>query len=847
MNRRIDHYLFIFMTSMTGALFSTGSSGQVKTKIFHALNVLSTEYPHEKVYLQADRDYYVSGENVWFSACIRYQDQPDTLSKVLHILLENSLGKRILEEKIPVRQGIAKGYIPLADSLMSGNYCLFAFTSWMRNFDPAFLFHKDIIVLNSLDASPTSLMDTSQNDDSVTFFPEGGYLVQGMQCRIAFKATTKEGVPVSVSGKIIDHSGQEVAKISTMHDGMGIFCLSPQLGETYSAVVHFPTGIEKEYTLPMARLSGLVMHISNRQPEEHKIYIILHRSHADSLQLSKVLLVIKDGNRLLMPEISFVNDKAAIAIPTAGLPSGIMYITAFDREGSPLASQLAFVENSGDRLHLHLQIDQLSFAPRGKNTFTLKIPEAVTGHFSVSVTDADLVPSIPEENNIVSYLLMSADLKVPVYHPDWYFQSIDSTHLKALDLVMMTHKWSLFKWKNILENEYPVIRFPLQRSLMIAGQVVRAKNNLPLQNATVIMRYPSAVNPSDRTLSFKTDSGGNFILQGLDFYDTASLHFLSVTDRHGRHPAFKVNLTDEDDSIPVKVSCYAPLVGNEKNPLNNFLSVAGQENKILQQTKEESILLNSVLVKARKLTHLDSVNKNYASVLFTNSGEKDFDIQQYAGSKTGINVLDFIGENIPGIVVEGNSVMYWRLTSGIDQKSLTSLKLENCPAIFINESPIYESGGGEGAVRAIKELGAIPLSDVALIKIFQRGFAGSSGDAPHGAIAVYLMNGNEAGKDHNVSGGIIRHVMGYEQEREFYAPVYDTSHPVNELPDKRITLYWNPALKVGADGKAVFSFYNNDITKKFRVVIEGMDSTGKTGRLEEVVRPSDLSVIKISQ
>ena len=71
---------------------------------------------------------------------------------------------------------------------------------------------------------------------AVQFFPEGGHLVAGSPQIIAFKAEGSDGYPVDVSGSVLNHAGDTVARFSSEHEGMGTFLLTPQPGETYRAI-----------------------------------------------------------------------------------------------------------------------------------------------------------------------------------------------------------------------------------------------------------------------------------------------------------------------------------------------------------------------------------------------------------------------------------------------------------------------------------------------------------------------------------------------------------------------------------------------------------------------------------
>lgn len=71
-------------------------------------------------------------------------------------------------------------------------------------------------------------------------------------------------------------------------------------------------------------------------------------------------------------------------------------------------------------------------------------------------------------------------------------------------------------------------------------------------------------------------------------------------------------------------------------------------------------------------------------------------------------------------------------------------------------------------------------------------------------------------------------VPGYASMREFYSPNYAELQLEYATPDLRSTLFWNARMITNSKNKKVkFSFYNNDFSNSFRVVMEGMDSEGK--------------------
>ena len=69
--------------------------------------------------------------------------------------------------------------------------------------------------------------------------------------------------------------------------------------------------------------------------------------------------------------------------------------------------------------------------------------------------------------------------------------------------------------------------------------------------------------------------------------------------------------------------------------------------------------------------------------------------------------------------------------------------------------------------------------------------------------------------------------LGYQQEVEFYAPVYDTKEKLESRSrDLRSTIYWNPSVVADTEGRAHVEFYAADSPVDYRVVVEGVCKNG---------------------
>jgi hypothetical protein len=78
-------------------------------------------------------------------------------------------------------------------------------------------------------------------------------------------------------------------------------------------------------------------------------------------------------------------------------------------------------------------------------------------------------------------------------------------------------------------------------------------------------------------------------------------------------------------------------------------------------------------------------------------------------------------------------------------------------------------------------------------------------------------------------------LQGYTPVKEFYSPDYATIINTNTQPDLRTTLYWNPNIITNkTTPEQTIKFYNNDITRRFKIVLEGMNADGKLIHMEKI-------------
>lgn len=106
----------------------------------------------EKVSLITDRDIFISGEKLLFSAMIS-RDQSHCLvaeSEVLYVELLSPAGTQITRSKFLLDKSFGDGSLIIPSEILSGNYFLRAYTRYMRNYGPAAFGYHIVKIINPL-------------------------------------------------------------------------------------------------------------------------------------------------------------------------------------------------------------------------------------------------------------------------------------------------------------------------------------------------------------------------------------------------------------------------------------------------------------------------------------------------------------------------------------------------------------------------------------------------------------------------------------------------------------------------------------------------------------------------
>ena len=790
------------------SFFSTAQTA-VPDKIVDALDSFSFIRPQEKAYLQTDRNGYVAGESIWFKTYTLLNERPTILSKVIYVDLVNQEGSIVEKKMLKLKNGTASGVMDLKTDIPAGAYQLRCYTLWMLNF-PDFIFVKQVSIFSNTKNDKATNNAVAAAPLKLSFFPEGGSLVAGVKSTVAFKALDAGGNPVSVNGDIINTKNEKVATFKSVHDGMGNFEFTPLTGETYKAVVQTGPGTSKDVPLPASKNEGIVLSADNSSAG--KIFIKVTRAEKNKDKYNNLLLVAQLNYQVAyVGKLNMDEGLDAAAINKKNFPSGILQITVLTEAGQPLAERLVFISNYNPGNPL-LQATTTDLDKRKKNVWVLDAAGFSDLQAAVSITNAGSGNG-QYAPGILSSFLLSSDLKGNIHEPGYYFKDKEPETLQHLDLLMMVHGWRRYNLEEIMANRFPPLHYPFETGLSITGKVMQSNGKSVLKDGKINL----VIRGEDSTRIMaegKTNESSVFVVSDLEFRKSAAVYYQGT------------NVSKNEAIVSVKIDSayFDTLARTAPNDvlMANTVSVPLLEKMASEKATTDtgkSKTLREVVLRAKKRSVADSLNLLYASDLFFNS-------DQTLTLNPNINYYDmwqFLRMNVPGIAINqtdtGTQVNFSRY-QGIELFSENTT--DNSVQFFLNEVAVN-----------ISLIESLDPSDVAMVKVY-KGNTGIALGAIRGAIAIYTTKGKST-RDWRQKGFDFFNRSGYSANREFYEMDYSKVKQETVDQDIRTTLYWNPEIKV-KDGKAIIEFYNDDVCKKYKVVVEGMDKNGRLLHAEKEVQ-----------
>ena len=858
-------------------LYFSSLSAQTMQDTIIANFSLMERIPKEKLYLHLDKPFYGAGEKIWFKGylvnAITHQDNAQSNFIITELINRSD---SIVERKKIRRDSLGfHNAFTLPATLPAGDYYLRGYSNWMLNEDPDFFFSRNIKIGNSIDNTIVSSIEYQQEDDThytakikftsnvqavfenttikylylengkiknkgkkktdengwisislpdlkspvarrievefddpqyiykrtfhlpvftndfdVKFFPEGGALINIPHQNVAFKAQGADGFSKEIEGFLFNSKGDTLTNFRSEHNGMGIFTMNPVNNETYYVTVRTNDSITKRFDLPAIEPKGISIAMSHYKQE---IRYEIQKTEATEWPQKLFLLAHTRGKLAILQPI---NPKRTFGKMNDSLfTEGITHFMLIDEQGNALSERLIFVPDHKPN-QWQITTDQPTYGKREKVSLQIAAKDSegnpVEGTFSVSITDRKSIQPDSLADNILSNLLLTWDLKGYVEDPAFYFLNQDARTLRSIDYLMMTHGWRRHKMENVLRT--PSLNFTnyIEKGQTISGRI------MGFFGANVKKGPICVLAPKYNIIATtETDEKGQFIVN-TSFRDSTTF----LVQARTKKGFAGVDILMDPPQYPV---------ATHKAPYFNGATTFMED--YLMNTRDQYYMEGGMRVYNLKEVTVTAKRERPSSKSIYTGGINTYTVEEDRLQGYGQTAFD-AASRLPSVTITNGSEIHIRNNSE--------------PAIIVIDDIVYED-----ASDILKDIQVSDMSSISLLRGADAVILGPR--ASGGAVVITLKDPRNLPA--RPAQGIITYTpLGYSESVEFYHPTYDTPEKKNaQRSDFRSTVYWNPELRLDAEGKATIEYYTPDSTAPEDIIIEGVDKNGKVCRILQTI------------
>lgn len=683
-------------------------------------------------------------------------------------------------------------------------------------------------------------IDRAQDID-LQFMPEGGQLVASLPGIVGFKAIGQDGRGVNVKGEVLNKAGETVTGFESIHKGMGIFNLVPQPGEVYTAKITLANGDTKTVNLPAVKQSGFGLRVKNN-PARDTIDISFYATD-DMVAPGKMYHFIAEARGVVCyaASLDFKANSINAHIPKANFPTGIAHLTLLNQAGQPINERQVFI-NHNDNLKINITAGK-KYAPRDSIPMHIKVTDAngkpIMGSFSVAVTDNAQVKKDADNANILTNMLISADIKGYIEDPGYYLSQTPES-FKSLDVLLLTQGWVGYNWNSIIAGNVKP-EFEPERQFEVKGRVTNLFNK-PFANTQVVLLGTGKYRVLRDTV---TNTDGLFTFNKLPLIMDSTKFVLSARTKRGRtiQGGIAVN---EPTLAPVNTLYSAPVKPwyvNTDSTLLNYVKTNNAYRYELDKIENGGTgrLLNTVNIKdqaaikgSKNLNGAGTADQTLTTTDMENAGKASlYDViaskvkgfrAGYMPRSTDLNF--FIRDKRVRFVIDGVDLdRFFQPTDNFGGPRIPNEHFE-----YIRQTLDYltaEDLLGIEVLYSSRNVANYNTQNLTSDEILDLSPAG-----PMGSDVAYLEITTRSGNGafmRRANGVYVYKPRALSIPKEFYSPRYTVKNINRNFTDLRSTIYWNQNVMTDKNGQAKIMFYAADKPTTYTVILEGADMYGKIG------------------
>ena len=663
-------------------------------------------------------------------------------------------------------------------------------------------------------------------DFDAKFYPEGGNLLAGHECRVGWEAVNKYGQRLNASGVLLE-DGREIGKVTPLHAGRGDFRFTPRKGSSYKVRFSYD-GDTHTFSLPDTKREGYALAVI-QDADSVAFRVVRNMEVPRTVYLS----LLCRGKVVDVLSLDFEGSEAMVRMPKSAFPAGVNQATLFESAEEVYADRLFFIHPSeGEMTSVEVTgLKGSDYRAKEKVSLGVRLTDGegkpIAGQrVSVAVRDGSQMDETFCTGNVMTDLLLQSEIRGFVENPDYYFIDRSEKRVNALDLLLMVQGWRRYEWKDVAQAGKFEVTYNPEQTTTVTGQAydLRLKSRGP-KDIFCSLRLLDGTD-KDGYVMFQehvtTDSAGMFGFTIPPFYGKANLVL------RGKYKRLlvkqkKYSKLQHDPFIFIRKDIFYPTVVNslswyETNKPDLMPSPAISWDDY-EKGIYSAVILPEVRIKRKHRPHMKR-NRNAAvqRMDFIDFYNDVWDRTYYDPFFQLKNEVFHLDQNL------------WHVLNHTRQRYSNSL--ERLFLSFdwdINEvSANMKHFSFLSSVDSIEIITDDPRRPVNydLKHLDRQTEMKEKGNVPPYGISGYVNIKTRPKEKERIIHGREYNIQGFSRPAEFYNPDY-SRQALPDVKDYRKTLYWNPDVKTDSEGRASIDFYNNSVAPDFNISVEGITKDGR--------------------
>ena len=529
--------------------------------------------------------------------------------------------------------------------------------------------------------------------------------------------------------------------------------------------------------------------VNNIRPDTLEIFVNAAEKHLSDNNNLFYLFIQTHGKANHVSSERITDERTKISIPKNLLIPGINQITLFDFRGQPVCERYIYTpDRRNNLLSIHMAD---SCRTRSNVSLEINIEDSLSIGLNSTNISLSVSPVTNRKGNIglSEYMIFGSEFGLL---PERMIKGrkIDELPHELMDSLLLNIKSNWIDWKSVLSDTLPEFKFKVEReNHFLSGMLFTSNHQLAPPGEFLILSTPGKV-PIFQYAKTNNEAKFTFNINVGEDVQTLIIQPDDVSKNYGIY--LESSFSDKylaseirDDSI--------------RKPMPPYLSKMGvnyQVGKIYGFSSIRTPFLTS---------YLPTVN----SKRFYGKPDEEIILKDWVKLSS---MEEVFFEIVPQVKLKKNGSIYE--ISLVDR--FGKILYDTPPVIMIDGVIIKDPG-------IIANLDPEKVEKIDVIK--KRYIVGD-----------YLFNGivnviTSSGDFSNVA--VAQNAINFQYQvidsvHTFKSPDYSLQVMNNRHePDFRNTLYWNPSLKLGKDGRVKIELWTSDVTGDYEVKVQGISSEGK--------------------